>query len=366
MTFDRAAQGFQRPSREYALGRPLGAGHSGEVLEIKCHPNSNVVKEHDAFFIKRGALYETYIVMEKCDGTLSDLTGSRRRLSEFEIRSVLAQLASALHHIHSTPIAVFGEEGTLAHCDLKAQPPLTPASPSFPDNVFFIECGGRLEVKLGDFGTSRVQPRGTLDAGSPARPVGSSPAAAALELEANLAIAPELEVGLSGGAQCDWRAADVYGLGAVARALCAAACAGADPVEAGGWEASYSAGLVDLIRDLMDSDPARRPSAKGALDRLELAAGAGAGAPALRAASPRKAAVPEPPKRNSKLKLAAAVSDGHAYAAAAAWSGDAAAKPPAPQPTAKRPRAIASECLVHDQQPRPVAGADGHRGRIPP
>eukprot|EP00741_Cyanophora_paradoxa_P012473 tig00020610_g12052.t1 len=341
---------------------------------------------------------------------LRDLVESARRLSEREIGSILAQLAS-LDHIHSAPVAVFDErglrvKGTLAHCDLTL------------DNVFYVQRGGRIIVKLGDFGICRIEstgasspaqvplprpsptppppplpfPRPSSPLPSPAPPLpptlpppplppphpplptfpppppprspprssippDSSSAAPPQNGFVNLSIAPE--VGLTSGAQCDWRS-DVFALGVILLSLWAGVAFqwdrdGTDPrdlvpalgeVEGEDGAAGDSRGLAALGRDLLNPDPARRPSAREVLRRLAL--GAGDAAQALRApadGAPAPAPAPATAIETLRRKTWARACDPHAYAVAGGrpvgFGAAVAAACTPPQPAAKRPRAEA-------------------------
>jgi len=78
-----------------------------------------------------------YIVMEKCDGDLSDLLENKDGFSEVEIKNIFLQLNKAFKIMH---------EKNIIHRDLK------------PENIFIKYTSSNKNdfmVKLGDFGISR-------------------------------------------------------------------------------------------------------------------------------------------------------------------------------------------------------------------
>ena len=78
-----------------------------------------------------------YIVMEKCDGDLSELLENKKGFSESEIKTIFLQLNVALKNMHSKNII---------HRDLK------------PENIFIKYTSSNnigFIAKLGDFGLSK-------------------------------------------------------------------------------------------------------------------------------------------------------------------------------------------------------------------
>ena len=113
-----------------------------EILRKLSHPH--VVRFEDSFVLEQ----DVCIVMQFCEGgDLAGLIGEQRsagrRLPEAEVRGLLAQLASALAHMHSLRIV---------HRDIKSS------------NVFLLGVtaagGGALgatrHALLGDFGVSKA------------------------------------------------------------------------------------------------------------------------------------------------------------------------------------------------------------------
>ena len=80
-----------------------------------------------------------YIVMEKCDGDLSELLEKKKGFSELEIKTIFLQLNVALRNMHSKNII---------HRDLKSENIFIKYTPYKNNNIGFI-------VKLGDFCLNR-------------------------------------------------------------------------------------------------------------------------------------------------------------------------------------------------------------------
>eukprot|EP00741_Cyanophora_paradoxa_P016058 tig00000042_g15503.t1 len=294
---------FLRPACEYRLGKQLGKGAFGAVFEASlpgearprayaikmqlCTPwevvdnlwegvvlsqirHPNVVQVYDNFFLTTSELgfsYKTCLVMEKCDGTVREListvaaTRPRRHLPEAEVRSLLVQLADMLSFIHSTRITAFDRhgnrvEGSVIHRDMK------------PENLFMVRRGGRIILKQGDFGISRI-----LTQKDVSTKIGSI-----------MFMAPEV----FRGAKYDSKA-DMFGLGAILYSLCALTehnftfWCGADDFDPHKFEpavgdiktekgaAAYSRELSELIYALLDRLPEKRPSAAEILELAWLA-----------------------------------------------------------------------------------------------
>ena len=115
-----------------------------EILRKLSHPH--VVRFEDSFVLEQ----DVCIVMQFCEGgDLAGLIGEQRRcgrrLPEAAVRGLLAQLASALAHMHSLRVV---------HRDIKSS------------NVFLLGAtaagGGALgatrHALLGDFGVSKAPP----------------------------------------------------------------------------------------------------------------------------------------------------------------------------------------------------------------
>eukprot|EP01084_Bolivina_argentea_P172299 298477_1 len=92
-------------------------------------------------------LYETFetkhtlhIVMEECKGgELFDRIKAKRRYPEQDAKSIIKQVCEALHYMH--------EYHRVVHCDLK------------PDNILFVSDDEKSDIKIIDFGMSKVLPR---------------------------------------------------------------------------------------------------------------------------------------------------------------------------------------------------------------
>jgi len=92
-------------------------------------------------------MYETYetkhelhIVMEECKGgELFDRIKTKQRYKEQEAKPIIKMICNALYYMH--------DRHRVVHCDLK------------PDNILFVDESEHSDIKIIDFGMSKVLPR---------------------------------------------------------------------------------------------------------------------------------------------------------------------------------------------------------------
>lgn len=94
------------------------------------HPS--IIKFYETY---RDAVY-FHIVMEYCEGgELFDMLERLKKFPELDAAKIIKQILSALRHLH---------DKNVAHRDLK------------PENVIFEKKGGEMNIKLIDFGLSKL------------------------------------------------------------------------------------------------------------------------------------------------------------------------------------------------------------------
>jgi len=96
------------------------------------------------YIVNMFATYETkhnlHIVMEECrGGELFDRIKTKRRYPEEEAKPIIRMVCEALFYMH--------DQHRVVHCDLK------------PDNILFVTAADDSEIKIIDFGMSKVLPR---------------------------------------------------------------------------------------------------------------------------------------------------------------------------------------------------------------
>eukprot|EP00485_Elphidium_margaritaceum_P003965 CAMPEP_0202686588 /NCGR_PEP_ID=MMETSP1385-20130828/2332_1 /ASSEMBLY_ACC=CAM_ASM_000861 /TAXON_ID=933848 /ORGANISM="Elphidium margaritaceum" /LENGTH=706 /DNA_ID=CAMNT_0049341193 /DNA_START=138 /DNA_END=2258 /DNA_ORIENTATION=+ len=96
------------------------------------------------YIVRMYATYETkhtlHIVMEECKGgELFDRIKAKRRYPEKDAIPIVRMICAALFHMH--------DKHRVVHCDLK------------PDNILFADSSETSDIKIIDFGMSKVLPR---------------------------------------------------------------------------------------------------------------------------------------------------------------------------------------------------------------
>eukprot|EP01083_Nonionella_stella_P021575 59802_1 len=96
------------------------------------------------YIVNMHGTYETkhtlHIVMEECKGgELFDRIKSKRRYPEVEAKPIVKMVCAALFYMH--------DQHRVVHCDLK------------PDNILFVNDSEESDIKIIDFGMSKVLPR---------------------------------------------------------------------------------------------------------------------------------------------------------------------------------------------------------------
>jgi len=103
-----------------------------EIQIMKKCNNQNIVKYIDHFETSKAI----YIVMEYLAGTtLSDYLKSRTSMSEKSTAKIIYQIANGINYLHSIDVV---------HRDIK------------PSNVILLRVGNKLQVKIIDFGLSKI------------------------------------------------------------------------------------------------------------------------------------------------------------------------------------------------------------------
>ena len=272
---ERAERAQGGPQRDYELGRVLGRGHFATVREAVCRadgraaavkiiekarattasrrPGASLRDEaqilldvHHANIVAVRGVYETaryyYIVLELVTGgELFDRIVAAGHFAEPAARRVAAQVLDALAYLHARGIA---------HRDLK------------PENILISGDNGGLEVKITDFGLSRV-----VDEGSFMRTMVGTPAYVApevLDSRGSAGYTPAVDLWSLGVITyvmlCGFQPFNAPDTDTLFRHIRAGAFDFPDPY----W-AAVSPRAKDFVRALMTVDPAARLTAVQAL-----------------------------------------------------------------------------------------------------
>ena len=127
---------FQPSVPQKFRNRYLRAMHDEIDILRTLDDHPNIIRLHDTFEDKA----TLYIVMEECNGgELFQRIVEQGQYTEHDAAKVVKQLLSALQYMH--------EENNIVHCDLK------------PDNILFLDKSQDSQIKIIDFGMSKVLPR---------------------------------------------------------------------------------------------------------------------------------------------------------------------------------------------------------------